>query len=86
MGNQRGRFRAILTMSINITMEQREQANAQVPMSKSEAETLARMCSAIGHLSTIAEDCDGWLNNQCDETACEFIKAVRDYARKAVAV
>lgn len=47
-------------------------------------EALARMCQAIGRLSTIAEDCEAWLNNQCDETACEFIKSVRDYARKAV--
>jgi hypothetical protein len=70
---------------IEITMQQREQPNTEARMSKAEAETLARMCQAIGHLSTIAEDCDGWLNNQCDETACEFIKAVRDYARKAVA-
>jgi hypothetical protein len=47
-------------------------------------EALAQMCQAIGRLSTIAEDCEAWLNNQCDETACEFIKAMRDYARKAV--
>jgi hypothetical protein len=71
--------------AIEITMQQREQPNAESRMSKGEAEALARMCQAIGHLSTIAEDCEGWLNNQCDETACEFIKAVRDYARKAVA-
>jgi|694.fasta_scaffold17186_13 hypothetical protein len=34
-------------------------------------------------LELIAEDCEAWLNNQCDETACEFIKAVRDYAKEA---
>lgn len=33
-------------------------------------------------LETIYDDCQGWLDNQCDETACEFIKAVRDFARK----
>jgi hypothetical protein len=71
--------------AINITMEHREQPNAEARMSKAEAEALARMCQAIGHLSTIAEDCDDWLNNRCDETACEFIKSMRDYARKAVA-
>jgi len=47
-------------------------------------EALAQMCQAVGYLSTIAEDCEGWLNNQCDETACEFIKAVRDYAKKGI--
>jgi len=51
---------------------------------KAERETFALWCQAVGRLSTIAEDCEAWLNNQCDETACEFIKAVRDYARKAV--
>ena len=38
---------------------------------------------AFRKLDIIAEDCDGWLNNQCDETACEFIKKVRDYAKEA---
>jgi uncharacterized protein (DUF3084 family) len=33
-----------------------------------------------GDLAQIAEDCTAWLHNECDETACEFIKAVRDYA------
>jgi hypothetical protein len=47
-------------------------------------EALAQMCQAVGYLSTIAEDCEAWLNNQCDETACEFIKAVRDYAKKGI--
>jgi hypothetical protein len=47
-------------------------------------EALAQMCQAVGYLSTIAGDCEGWLNNQCDETACEFIKAVRDYAKKGM--
>lgn len=51
---------------------------------RGEREALARMCQAVGHLSTIAEDCEAWLNNQCDETACEFIKAVRNYAKKGI--
>jgi hypothetical protein len=42
------------------------------------------MCQAVGYLSTIAEDCEAWLNNQCDETACEFIKAVSDYATNGI--
>jgi uncharacterized protein (DUF3084 family) len=31
-------------------------------------------------LAQIAEDCTAWLHNECDEPACEFIKAVRHYA------
>lgn len=53
-------------------------------LKKERDEQTAQMCQAIGYLSTVAEDCEAWLNNQCDETACEFIKAVRDYARKAI--
>jgi hypothetical protein len=53
-------------------------------MGRERNEALARMWQAVGRLSTIAEDCEAWLNNQCEETACEFIKSVRDYARKAV--
>lgn len=48
------------------------------------AEAQSQAFEALGCLSTIAEDCDAWLNNQCDETACEFIKAVRDYATAIV--
>jgi hypothetical protein len=59
-------------------------ANTQIELKKERDEALAQMCQAVGYLSTIAEDCDAWLNNQCDETACEFIKAVRDYAKKAI--
>ena len=35
-----------------------------------------------GALAQVAEDCTAWLHNQCDETACEFIKAVRQYAHE----
>jgi hypothetical protein len=42
------------------------------------------MCQAIGYLSTIAEDCEAWLNGESDEPSMDFIKAVRDYARKAI--
>lgn len=47
-------------------------------------EANAQMCQAIGFLSTIAEDCEAWLNGESDEPSMEFIKAVRDYARKAI--
>jgi hypothetical protein len=59
-------------------------ANTQIELKKERDEALAQMCQAVGYLSTIAGDCEAWLNNQCDETACEFIKAVRDYAKKAI--
>jgi len=48
-------------------------------------EALAQMCQAVGHLSTIAEDCEAWLNSESDEPSVDFIKAVRDYAKKASA-
>lgn len=57
----------------------RERDTAQ----KAEREALAKMCQAFGYLSTIAEDCDAWLNNQTDETACDFIKLVKKYAKDA---
>jgi len=59
-------------------------ANTQIELKKERGEALAQMCQAVGYLSTIAGDCEAWLNNQCDETACEFIKAVRDYAKKGM--
>lgn len=33
-------------------------------------------------LELIAEDCDAWLMNQCDETCCEMIKLVSKFARE----
>ena len=33
-------------------------------------------------LALIAEDCTAWLHNECDENACEFIKAVSQYAHE----
>ena len=47
-------------------------------------EVTAQMCEAIGHLSMIAADCEAWLNSGSDELSMEFIRAVRDYARKAL--
>jgi hypothetical protein len=47
-------------------------------------EALAQMCQAVGYLSTIAEDCEAWLNSESDEPSVEFIKAVRDYAKKGI--
>lgn len=53
-------------------------------LKKERDEQTAQMCQAIGYLSTIAEDCEAWLNGESDEPSMEFVKAVRDYARKAV--
>jgi hypothetical protein len=36
-------------------------------------------------LELIAADCEAWLNSESDEPSADFIKAVRDYARKEVA-
>ena len=47
-------------------------------------ELKAERNEAINHLSTIAEDCEAWLNSQIDEPSMEFIKLVRDYAKKAI--
>ncbi len=33
-------------------------------------------------LELIAEDCDAWLMNQCDETCCEMIKLVSKFAKE----
>lgn len=33
-------------------------------------------------LDLIAEDCDAWLANQCDETCCEMIKLVSKFAKE----
>jgi hypothetical protein len=72
------------SMKPEVKIEQREQPDTKVTFNRNEAELLAQLCQAVGYLSTIAEDCEAWLNNQCDETACEFIKAVRDYAKKGI--
>lgn len=37
-------------------------------------------------LELIAEDCEAWLANQCDETCCEMIKLVAKYARERLSV
>jgi hypothetical protein len=52
---------------------------------KAEMEATAKMCQAVGQLSTIAEDCEAWLQSEIQEPSVEFIKAVRDYAKNAVA-
>jgi hypothetical protein len=49
---------------------------------KQDAETFLLALKYKRALDMIAEDCTAWLNNQCDETACEFIKAVRTHAQE----
>jgi hypothetical protein len=59
-------------------------ANTQIELKKERDEANAQMCQAIGYLSTIAKDCQAWLNSESDEPSVEFIKAVRDYAKKSI--
>jgi chromosome segregation ATPase len=51
---------------------------------REEAEALANMCQAIGHLSEIAETCQDWLDSIIQEPSVDFIKAIRDWAKKKV--
>jgi len=64
--------------------ERRQWMKSEHRAKKAEREALAQLCQAIGHLSTIAGDCNAWLQSEIQEPSAEFIKAVRDYARKAV--
>jgi hypothetical protein len=45
-------------------------------------EANAQMCQAIGHLSDIAQTCQEWLDSIIQEPAVDFIKAIRDWAKK----
>ena len=36
------------------------------------------------YLELIADDCNSWLNGEIEEPSVEFIKAVRDYAKKGI--
>jgi hypothetical protein len=73
-----GMLRAEAQLLLDIEKDKHEDTR------KREREALAQMCQAVGHLSTIAEDCDAWLQSEIQEPSAEFIKAVRDYARKAM--
>jgi hypothetical protein len=42
------------------------------------------MCQAIGHLSDIAQTCQDWLDSIIQEPAVDFIKAIRDWAKRKV--
>lgn len=59
-------------------------AKTQIELKKERDEANAQMCQAVGYLSTVAEDCEAWLNSESDEPSVDFIKAMRDYARKAL--
>jgi hypothetical protein len=64
--------------------ERRQWMESEHRAKKAERESFAQWCQAVGHLSTIAEDCEAWLNSESDEPSVDFIKAVRDYAKKAI--
>jgi hypothetical protein len=73
-----GMLRAEAQLLLDIEKDKHEDTR------KRECESLAQLCQAIGHLSTIAEDCEAWLQSEIQEPSAEFIKAVRDYAKKAM--
>jgi hypothetical protein len=64
--------------------ERRQWMESEHRAKKAERESFAMWCEAVGHLSTIAGDCEAWLNSESDEPSVDFIKAVRDYAKKAI--
>jgi uncharacterized membrane protein YccC len=63
--------------------ERRQWLESEHRAKVAERESFAQWCQAVGHLSTIAEDCEAWLNSESDEPSVDFIKAIRDYAKKA---
>lgn len=77
-------FSALQSDVARLSQTNVELANRLMEAKRERDEQTAQMCQAIGYLSTIAEDCEAWLNGESDEPSMEFIKAVRDYARKAV--
>jgi IS1 family transposase len=64
--------------------ERRQWMESEHRAKKAERESFAMWCESVGHLSTIAEDCEAWLNSESDKPSVDFIKAVRDYAKKAI--
>lgn len=64
--------------------ERRTWLEAREKMKRERDEANAQMCQAIGHLSDIAETCQDWLDSIIQEPAVDFIKAIRDWAKKKV--
>lgn len=64
--------------------ERRTWLEAREKMKRERDEANAQMCQAIGHLSDIAEACQDWLDSIIQEPAVDFIKAIRDWAKKKV--
>lgn len=62
--------------------ERRTWLEAREKMKRERDEANAQMCQAIGHLSDIAETCQDWLDSIIQEPAVDFIKAIRDWAKK----
>lgn len=62
--------------------ERRTWLEAREKMKRERDEANAQMCQAIGHLSDIAEACQDWLDSIIQEPAVDFIKAIRDWAKK----
>lgn len=64
--------------------ERRTWLEAHEKMKRERDEANAQMCQAIGHLSDIAEACQDWLDSIIQEPAVDFIKAIRDWAKRKV--
>ena len=64
--------------------ERRTWLEAREKMKRERDEANAQMCQAIGHLSDIAEACQDWLDSIIQEPSVDFIKAIRDWAKKQV--
>jgi len=64
--------------------ERRTWLEAREKMKRERDEANAQMCQAIGHLSDIAEACQDWLDSIIQEPAVDFIKAIRDWAKRKV--
>jgi len=62
--------------------ERRTWLEAREKMKRERDEANAQMRQAIGHLSDIAEACQDWLDSIIQEPAVDFIKAIRDWAKK----
>jgi len=62
--------------------ERRTWLEAHEKMKRERDEQTAQMCQAIGHLSDIAEACQDWLDSIIQEPSVDFIKGIRDWAKK----
>jgi hypothetical protein len=51
---------------------------------KDKQEALTKLKQALRYLDGISDDCNSWLLGDIEEPSVEFIKLMRDYARKGL--